>query len=89
MFEWDRAKSDANLLRRGFDFAYAARIFEGPTVEMDDDRADYGESRVQALGRVGPDTLFVVFTWRGGIRRIISARLADRKERNVYRKALR
>ena len=43
MFEWDEAKSEANLESRGFDFAYAARIFEGPTLELDDDRAEYGE----------------------------------------------
>jgi uncharacterized DUF497 family protein len=26
MFEWDEAKSEANLTARGFDFAYATRI---------------------------------------------------------------
>ncbi len=51
MFEWDEAKSEANLEARGFDFAYAALIFDGPTLEMDDDRVDYGERRVQAIGR--------------------------------------
>jgi len=29
MLEWDQAKSDKNLAKRGFDFEYAARIFEG------------------------------------------------------------
>ena len=32
MFEWDEAKSAANLRTRGFDFAYAALIFDGPTI---------------------------------------------------------
>ncbi|HER26939.1 MAG TPA: BrnT family toxin, partial [Rhodospirillales bacterium] len=41
MFEWDETKSEANLAARGFDFAYAAMIFEGPILELDDDRADY------------------------------------------------
>lgn len=50
MFEWDEAKSEANLVSRGFDFAYASRIFEGSTLELDDDRTDYGERRVQAIG---------------------------------------
>lgn len=86
MFEWDEAKSEANLKARGFDFAYAALIFAGPTLELDDDRADYGERRVQAIGRVGADVLFVVYTWRGEIRRIISARLANRKERDIHEK---
>ncbi len=87
MFEWDEAKSDANLAARGFDFAHAALVFDGPTLELDDDRADYGEPRVQTIGRVGADVLFVVYTWRGGVRRIISARLANRKERDIHEKA--
>lgn len=40
MFEWDEAKSEANLRRRGFDFAYAVGIFDSPTLEMDADRAE-------------------------------------------------
>ncbi len=86
LFEWDEVKSEANYQARGFDFAYATLIFEGPILEMDDERADYGERRVQAIGRVEEDILFVVYTWRDEIRRIISARLASRKERQVYEK---
>jgi uncharacterized DUF497 family protein len=33
VFEWDEAKSEANLRERGFDFAYAALIFDGATLE--------------------------------------------------------
>ena len=87
MFEWDEAKSEANLRERGFDFAHAALIFEGPTLEMDDARKDYGEGRIQAIGRVDDDILFVVYTWRGAARRIISARLANRRERDAYHEA--
>ena len=85
MFEWDDAKSETNFRDRGFDFAYAAQIFAGPTLEMDDERAAYGERRIQAIGRVEEEILFVVYTWRGEIRRIISARRANRRERSVYR----
>ncbi len=86
MFEWDRAKSEANLSARGFDFAHAARIFDGPVLEMDDERTNYGERRVWAIGCVAGDVFFVVYTWRNGVRRIISARKANRRERDVYRK---
>jgi len=85
MFEWDEAKSDANFRQRGFDFAYAAGIFDGPILELDDDRVDYGEVRVRTIGQVDALILLVVYTWRGPARRIISARLANRKERDVYR----
>ena len=67
MFEWDAAKSEANLLNRGFDFAHAAGIFDGPILEVDDSRADYGERRVLAIGKTGPDFLLVrLHVARGG-----------------------
>lgn len=87
MFEWDEEKSAANWRQRGFDFAYAALIFEGPTLERDDLRFAYRERRIQAIGKVDENILFVVYTWRGAVRRIISARLANRRERDAYRKA--
>lgn len=31
------------MTERGFDFAFAATIFAGPTVEQIDDRRDYGD----------------------------------------------
>jgi hypothetical protein len=85
MFEWDEDKSEANLRNRGFDFAYAALVFDGPILEIDDERENYGERRIQVIGRVDDDVFFVVYTWRGDVRRIISARLANRRERDVYR----
>ncbi|MBF0167809.1 MAG: BrnT family toxin [Alphaproteobacteria bacterium] len=72
MFEWDLEKSEATFKARGFSFDYAAGIFDGPLLEMEDARADYGERRIQAIGRVERDVLFVVYTWRGDVRRIIS-----------------
>jgi uncharacterized DUF497 family protein len=40
---------------------------------------------MQAIGQVGDDVLFVVYTDRGAARHIISARLASRKERKSWR----
>ena len=39
----------------------------------------------EAIGQVGDDVLFVVYTDRGETRHIISARLASRKERRSWR----
>jgi uncharacterized DUF497 family protein len=83
-FEWDEAKSRRNFDERGFGFDYAARIFLGPTLERQDQRRDYGEVRVQAIGETDGDVLFVVYTDRGEVRHIISARLANRKERKRW-----
>lgn len=80
-FEWDPDKSDRTDARRGFDFAFTAGIFTGPTVDGVDTRHDYGEARIQAIGKMAGLMLVVVYTDRGDVRRIISARIASKKER--------
>jgi uncharacterized DUF497 family protein len=72
-FEWSARKRRQNLAEHGVDFADAALIFESATLEAVDDRADYGEIRYRALGRVGEAYFMVVYTWRGADRRLISA----------------
>lgn len=91
-FEWDGAKSDANLEERGFDFEFASLIFDGLTVEVEDRRKNYGERRVVAIGIADGVHLTVVYTDRQNAsgrvtRRIISARRSSRHERTVYQKA--
>ena len=83
--DFDEAKSDRNLAERGFDFTHAARIFDGALVESVDRRRDYGETRIRAIGEVEGEVLVVVYTDRGDVRRIISARLASRRERTQWR----
>ena len=67
--------------REDSDFAYANRILDAALVAAEDVRVDYGETRMKAIGRVGPDILVVIHTWRGDAIRIISAHRANRKER--------
>ena len=88
MFEWDEAKSERNWIERGFDFASAARIFDGDTLEREDTRRDYGGQRIVAIGQVDGITLTVVYAERDDARRIISARRANRRERRVYDQAI-
>ena len=92
-FTRDSRKSEANLDERGFDFAFATLIFDGPTLERHDNRQDYGEMRIVALGIADGIPLTVVYTDRaeGGeiVRRIISARVSDRRERKAYREIFR
>lgn len=85
-FSWDEAKSRRTFDERGLDFASAARIFEGPTLDEVDDRRDYGEKRVVSIGRVEDRLLTVVWTSRrgGAERRIISARRSNRHERKRF-----
>jgi len=84
-FEWDEEKNAANIKNHGIDFLDAALIFERPTLEAIDDRADYGEVRYIAFGLSGETVLQVVYTWRGkNIIRIISARKANRHDTEKY-----
>ncbi len=80
-FQWDDAKNDACFERRGFDFAYAVRVFLDPhRIVAQDRRRDYGEDRYRLLGMIDGRTYVVVYTMRGSATRIISARKANRKE---------
>lgn len=79
-FEWDDAKSDRNRQERGFGYDVAALIFDGPVIEWCDVREAWGEARVVAVGSVDGVILAVVYTDRGDVRRIISARRARKKE---------
>jgi len=93
LFTWDSEKSDANLRERGFDFEFAALVFQGTTLEKEDRRKAYGERRVVAVGVAEGFHLTVVYTDRMGatgeiIRRIISARRSNRRERSAYRKPI-
>jgi uncharacterized protein len=68
-------------------------VFDATYAEFDDTRRDYGERRVIAHGLADGIPLTVVFTdrvesERGVVRRLISARLSNRKERRRYAEAI-
>jgi len=90
-FAWDARKSARNPRERGFDFEFATLIFDGPTLERHDTRRDYGEQRIIAIGLAQGFALTVVYSDRaeagGVVRRIISARMSNRRERQAYFKA--
>jgi uncharacterized protein len=84
-FEWDPAKRRANLNKHGVDFADAVAVFEDPLALSRPDADVRGEARfvvlgVDALGR----HLAVALTERGPDTRLISARLASKKERKSH-----
>ena len=75
------------MIDRRLPFELAIVMFEGPTLETIDDRRDYGETRVKSIGALHDRAFVCVYTDRGDVRRIISLRLANRKERDDYRSA--
>jgi len=84
-FEWDPQKEQVNEEKHGIRFEEARHIFDGPVLTRVDDREDYGEVRYISLGVLSPAVvLAVVYTRRQNRTRLISARKANRKERQVY-----
>ncbi|AVQ71092.1 hypothetical protein MTo_04090 [Microcystis aeruginosa NIES-1211] len=84
LFEWDENKRQANIEKHRIDFADLEAIFSGPIIERVDNRQNYGEIRVILVGTIDNIVLVVVYTWRGSVRRIISARRANNRERRTY-----
>ncbi len=83
-FEWDEAKRRLNLAKHGVDFIDIVPLFDGPVIEDLDERRDYGEDRIIALGAVQQEVFMVVYTWRDESRRLISARKAGNNARKKY-----
>ncbi len=84
-FQWDPHKAKANLQKHGVQFADAVAVFEDEAaITIADEHPD--EERFITIGM---DTLgqilVIVYTWRGDIIRIISARKATANERKVYK----
>ncbi len=87
LFEWDESKRQANLAKHHIDFQDAKRIFDGPVFERMESR--HGEDRIVAIGLMENIEIVVVYVMRGKRRRIISARRANRDERQDYANHLR
>ncbi len=84
-FEWDEPKNQANINKHGISFERAITIFAGTIISAPDIRYDYGESREVTIGMMDDCVIIVVVhTDRQGVIRIISARPANRKEREKY-----
>ncbi|MEM7132083.1 MAG: BrnT family toxin [Chloroflexota bacterium] len=84
-FEWDQKKNHANMQKHGIDFQDAKNVFLDPRyiTEMDC-RNDYREARYRIIGMVEEQILLVVYTYRNGRIRMISARRARKDERRTY-----
>ncbi len=83
-YTWDEAKRLSNLHKHGLDFADAAQVFAGPLVLFEDQRHDYGEQRMIAIGLLDVLVVLIVHVESDEHIRIISMRKADNDETNLY-----
>ncbi len=85
-YQWNPDKASSNQIKHGISFSDAVTVFEDDlAITIEDQR--YDEERfitigIDAIGQI----LVVVYTWRGNEIRLISARKADRSERQQYLK---
>ena len=82
--EFDQDKRDKTLQERGLDFARAAEVFASIHFTGQDTRVEYAEDRFITVGWL--DTWLIVLVWtpRGEVRRIISMRKANDREKTLY-----
>jgi uncharacterized protein len=77
----DPAKRLKTLADRGLDFQDAAEVFAGPTLEVEDRRQDYGETRILCFGYLRGRLVVVGYTPRGTARHVFSMRKANAREK--------
>ena len=84
-FDWDNDKASSNWRDHGVTFHQAVKAFSDHfAVELIDDRKDYGEERINLVGMCDGVILHVTYTERNDCIRIISARRAEKRERENY-----
>ncbi|NJK27859.1 MAG: BrnT family toxin [Coleofasciculaceae cyanobacterium SM2_3_26] len=85
-FTWNESKASANLKKHGVSFEEAVTVFNNPlAVIFDDEVHSIGEQREIIIGHSRKSRLILVaFIERSNTIRIISARLATRREREDY-----
>ena len=85
-FDWDEGNSEKNWILHQVSRSECEQVFfNEPLVVGADERHSQNEKRWYLLGQTDSKRLlFIVFTIRNGLIRIISARDMHKKERRLY-----
>ncbi len=85
-FDWDEGNAEKNWIRHQVTRNEAEQVFfNAPFIIADDTKHLQAEKRWYILGKTDADRLlFIVFTIRKDLIRVISARAMNKKEREVY-----
>ncbi len=83
-FEWDEAKRLSNLAKHGLDFIDVQVLFDGRPTHVEPSPRG-AEERMMSTGEVDGRIITVVWTKRGDLIRLISARRARDGEERAYR----
>jgi uncharacterized protein len=82
-FDWDDAKRASNLKKHGIDFIDVLVAFDDPRRYEDVHYVD-GEERWRLIGATPDGLVLVIYRERQHVRRLISARRANRHEKELY-----
>lgn len=82
-FEYDPAKSDANLAKHGIDFGAAQALWDD-VMRVEVPARTVDESRWLVVGRIGGEHWSAVVTYRQDRIRIISVRRSRDEEVSIY-----
>lgn len=82
-FEFDEAKSQANIDKHGMDFVAAQELWKDPYL-LEIRAKSEGEPRFVLIGRIGGKHWSAVVTYREGRIRLISVRRSRKKEVELY-----
>lgn len=88
--EFDLAKNEWNIKERGISFV-EAELFDFETaIRAEDERKDYGETRIVAYGFIGKRLHVMCYKPLAGFDiRVISLRKANRREVKIYEKNIK
>lgn len=83
--EYDNAKNTRNICERGIPFTEAVRFDFETAVEWEDQRSNYGETRMIAVGYIGARLHVLCYkSISASMIRVISLRKANARERKWY-----
>lgn len=82
-FQFDEAKSRANLEKHGIDFETAQELWEDPNLLEIRARSE-GEPRFLLIGKIDGRHWSAVVTYREGRTRLISVRRSRKQEVELY-----
>ena len=83
-FIFDPDKDKVNLVNHGLSFSFVEKLVWDEAYVWVDPRYSYDELRMIGLVPEGNTLYYVAFVDRGEVRRIISLRLAERREVKKY-----
>lgn len=82
--EFDPEKRELTLIHRGLDMADAELVLSSTNLTFPDLRHEYGEKRFISIGLIDDRMVYIAWTLRNGVYRIISMRKANDREQKKY-----